>query len=116
MLKLNLYKINNTLKSKLSPQKLRNRKDVFTGNFFLGMCLCGILGVGVSQTCSTLDSHSISREGGTVTLKRDFPGKRVFFPIRRDMKLQRTFGGKFREGPTWDLGILSILAVLAAAS
>lgn len=41
MLKLNLYKINNTLKSKLPPPKLRNRKDVFIGDFFLGMCLCG---------------------------------------------------------------------------
>lgn len=31
LLKLNLYKINNTLKSKRLPPKSKNMKDVFTG-------------------------------------------------------------------------------------
>lgn len=77
MLKLNLYKINSTLKSKLSPPNLKNRKDVFTDMMSFLECISVVLhGVGVSQPCRTLGSHGISREGGTVTLKEDFLGER----------------------------------------
>lgn len=53
-----------------------------------------------------MGSHSIAREGGPVTLKGGFPGKRKLFSIRQGMKMQRTFGVKFRVKPTCDLEVL----------
>ena len=102
-----MYKINNTLKSKYSPLNSKNMKYVFTGRMsFLGCVSVVLLGVGVSQLYRALGSHSNSWEGGTITLKGGFTGKRKLVSIRQGMKMQSTSEVKFRLGPTYDLEVL----------